>query len=196
MVTFFFAVFPPPPFWNPRGGGPKYIFNPPSPPRKNVHYIFGGPPLKLGVKGVGIWSRQNLWEGYYCLFFFGGGSRFTVVHHPPPYPTFIIMWYHKCLAGFAHGDTPALYSTIWRQCRSACHQMFVAWLASSIQQQRMAKKSTFMLGNILKKLLLQKDFDLVTAPPSFPGAYFQHMVIAKFYRFTVANFPMENLGPG
>ena len=60
----------------------------------------------------------------------------------------------------------------------------------------MAKKSTFMLGNILKKLLLQKDFDLVTAPPSFPGAYFQHMVIAKFYRFRVANFPMKNLGPG
>ena len=52
----FFCCFPPPPppFWNPRGGGPKYIFNPPPPPRKNVHYIFAGPPLKLGVKGVGI----------------------------------------------------------------------------------------------------------------------------------------------
>ena len=53
-LHFFLLFSPPPPFWNPRGGGPKYIFNPPSPPRKNVHYIFGGPPLKLGVKGVGI----------------------------------------------------------------------------------------------------------------------------------------------
>ena len=55
----FFCCFPPPPpFWNPRGGGPKYIFNPPPPPpRKNVHYIFAGPPLKLGVKGVGMIDR-------------------------------------------------------------------------------------------------------------------------------------------
>ena len=60
MVTFFFCCFPPPPppLWNPRGGGSQVHFQPSPPPRKNVHYIFGGPPLKLGVKGVGIVKEE------------------------------------------------------------------------------------------------------------------------------------------
>ena len=37
--------------------------------------------------------------------------------------------------------------------------MFVALLAGSSQQQMIAKKSPWMLGNVLKKLLLKKGFN-------------------------------------
>ena len=52
----FFLLFSPPtpPPLEPTWGGSQVHFQPSPPPRKNVHYIFGGPPLKLGVKGVGM----------------------------------------------------------------------------------------------------------------------------------------------
>ena len=62
-LHFFLLFFPcctPPPPLEPTWGGPKYIFNPPPPHLKNVHYIFGGPPLKLGVKGVGMLYMHGL----------------------------------------------------------------------------------------------------------------------------------------
>ena len=55
----FFAVFPPPPL-EPTWGGSQVHFQPSPPHVKNVHYIFGGPPLKLMVKGVGILQPQQL----------------------------------------------------------------------------------------------------------------------------------------
>ena len=62
LVTFFFAVFPPhpPPSGTHVGGVPSTFSTLPPPPRKNVHYIFGGPPLKLGVKGVGMTQLQSI----------------------------------------------------------------------------------------------------------------------------------------
>ena len=57
LVTFFFAVFPlfypPPPPLEPTWGGSQVHFQPSPPPLKNVHYIFGGPPLKLELRGWG-----------------------------------------------------------------------------------------------------------------------------------------------
>ena len=40
--------------------------------------------------------------------------------------------------------------------------------------------------NALKHLLLEKGFDLVTGPPSFPGANVQQMVIAIGHRYRLS----------
>ena len=55
----FFCCFPPPPPLEPTWGGSQVHFQPSPPHVKNVHYIFGGPPLKLMVKGVGISSPRT-----------------------------------------------------------------------------------------------------------------------------------------
>ena len=43
-LHFFLLFSPPPPFWNPRGGGPKYIFNPPPPQEKMYITCLQVPP--------------------------------------------------------------------------------------------------------------------------------------------------------
>ena len=93
-----------------------------------------------------IWSPVNIdciclvWHWMVIVFWGGAGPIALQVgtsrHHPQ---MFVLSKYHKCLTGFAQGDTPALSSgNISMQ--AAC-QMFVALLASSSQEQMMVKKS-------------------------------------------------------
>ena len=81
--------------------------------------------------------------------------------------------------------------------RPACHQMFVALLANKKQQHVMAKESTYITGNALKKFLLKKGFGLVTSLPSFPGAYLQQIVVRKLSAMVLKLTPCrhDNLGP-